>query len=482
MISASRACTATGGLVIRRHIAALRLSLMAADALTAMALFVGVSLFRFGDDWVPTWQRAGVNPFLGLAVWGAIWVLVLWLHGLYRLRAHWSDRAQAEDVFRATLLVAVFVFVALFAINLPGVSRLFLIVLFAAQLAVGVLSRLAIRHVFMTARARGLSRRNVLIAGIGPAAESFADRIERHRELGLRVIGHLSPVPAVDVEPRPRRPILGTLDEIEDVLHGRVVDEVAVCLPLDDWGLVEAITTICANEGKVVRIPSEGSVPHLLGASVEQFDGLTVQSLVYGPDRDLSLLLKRLIDLVGATVLVALLSPLLIGIALAIRIRDGSPVTFRQTRVGLHGRTFRVVKFRTMVRDAESQLDGLLEQNEIAGPAFKLTEDPRISRIGRVLRRTSLDELPQLWNVLRGDMSLVGPRPPLPSEVAGYDVWHRRRLSMKPGMTGLWQVSERRSPSFDRWVSIDLDYIDRWSLWLDFKIIARTLPAMLEGR
>jgi lipopolysaccharide/colanic/teichoic acid biosynthesis glycosyltransferase len=172
------------------------------------------------------------------------------------------------------------------------------------------------------------------------------------------------------------------------------------------------------------------------------------------------------------------------AIALWIRAVDGPGVFFRQPRIGLHGRLFKVAKFRTMVRDAEARLVELEEMNEIRGHAFKVTNDPRLSRTGRWLRRTSLDELPQLWNVLLGEMSLVGPRPPLPREVADYDVWHRRRLSMKPGITGLWQVSARREEDFDRWVEIDLDYIDRWSLWLDLKIMLRTIPAMVlhQGR
>ena len=201
-----------------------------------------------------------------------------------------------------------------------------------------------------------------------------------------------------------------------------------------------------------------------------------------GPDRALALLIKRLFDAAAALVALVLLGPLLIGVALAIRVREGGPVLFRQTRVGLHGRQFEVVKFRTMEIGAHDRLSELAEHNEISGPAFKVTNDPRITRIGRWLRRTSIDELPQLWNVLRGEMSLVGPRPPLPAEVAGYDLWHRRRLSMKPGITGLWQVRDRRDPDFDRWVASDLEYIDRWSLWLDLQILLRTIPAALEGR
>jgi lipopolysaccharide/colanic/teichoic acid biosynthesis glycosyltransferase len=190
------------------------------------------------------------------------------------------------------------------------------------------------------------------------------------------------------------------------------------------------------------------------------------------------------VDVVVAAGALLALSPLMAGIAVWIWRTDGRPVLFRQQRVGEHGRRFTLLKFRTMTRDAEERLAELAAINEIRGRAFKLTDDPRLTRSGRFLRRTSLDELPQLVNVLRGEMSLVGPRPPLPREVEGYDVWHRRRLSMKPGMTGLWQVSARREPDFDRWVNVDLEYIDRWSLWLDVKIMLRTVPAMIsqDGR
>jgi lipopolysaccharide/colanic/teichoic acid biosynthesis glycosyltransferase len=205
-------------------------------------------------------------------------------------------------------------------------------------------------------------------------------------------------------------------------------------------------------------------------------------SLVYGPDRIVSLVLKRLVDLALAAAALVVLSPVLVAIGAWIAAVDGTPVLFRQRRIGLHGRVFTVLKFRTMVPDAEARLADLLPHNELRGHVFKLSRDPRLTRTGRWLRRTSLDELPQLWNVLLGEMSIVGPRPPLPREVAGYDVWHRRRLSMKPGITGLWQVSARHEEDFDRWVELDLDYIDGWSLWLDLKIMLRTIPAMLQGR
>jgi exopolysaccharide biosynthesis polyprenyl glycosylphosphotransferase len=279
-----------------------------------------------------------------------------------------------------------------------------------------------------------------------------------------------------------KRPIVGNVDRLDDIFHSRVVDEVAICLPSTSLEWIEPIARLCEEEGKIVRIPLDGLPLSLPRGRVEVFDRGHVLSLAYGPDRVLSLTLKRAIDVVAAALALVLLAPLFLAVAFAILVRDGRPILFWQTRVGLHGRPFRVVKFRTMVPDAEARLAELEALNEIRGQAFKLTDDPRLTRTGRFLRKTSIDELPQLWNVVRGEMSLVGPRPPLEREVAGYDLWHRRRLSMTPGITGLWQVAGRRDDQFDRWVELDLAYIDRWSLWLDLKIVLRTVPAMLQGR
>jgi lipopolysaccharide/colanic/teichoic acid biosynthesis glycosyltransferase len=190
---------------------------------------------------------------------------------------------------------------------------------------------------------------------------------------------------------------------------------------------------------------------------------------------------KRGLDIVGASLGLVVLVPLFLLVALWIVLVDGSPVLFRQWRAGSHGRPFRVVKFRTMVPDAEDQLPLVEGLNEIRGPGFKITVDPRVTRTGRALRRMSIDELPQLWNVLKGEMSLVGPRPALPREVAEYAPWHHRRLETRPGITGLWQVSARSECDFDRWVEVDLAYLDNWSLLLDLKILLRTIPVVLAG-
>jgi exopolysaccharide biosynthesis polyprenyl glycosylphosphotransferase len=366
----------------------------------------------------------------------------------------------------------------LFWLKLPDVSRLYLVVLFPIQFGVALATRAALRVVFRSLRSRGLNRRFVLMIGAGPRGQAFARTLSAHRDLGLEIVGFLDDDPPAPLPPPWKH--LGKLEDIEAVLRERVIDEVVICLPFSQWSMVDAISQIAEDDGKIVRVPIDVIDRAFSTGKVEDLDGVPVFSLVSGPDRLVSLALKRLVDILGATVGLIVLSPVLAAIALAIVIREGPPVLFRQVRVGLHGRPFQVLKFRTMVADAEARYQDVVGLSDPR--AFKVTNDPRITKLGAFLRRTSLDELPQLWNVLRGEMSLVGPRPAPPREVGGYDLWHRRRLSMKPGITGLWQVTARSDEDFDNRAQLDLAYIDRWSLMLDVKIILRTIPAAFSGR
>jgi exopolysaccharide biosynthesis polyprenyl glycosylphosphotransferase len=466
--------------MVRRHTTALRASLMAADFLGAAVLFVALSIARYGPGWYDSWDHLGIDALVAAVAYGIAWTALVGVQGMYRVRARFALRTEAAALIRAGAALGVAMVFYLYAARVSDASRLLIGSLIVATVLMGFGSRAVLRSTLASLRTRGVMTNFVLVVGAGPLAEDFAERLEQAEELGLRVIGHLRAPGEKSVV---SRPVLGSMDDVEKVLHDRVVDEVAICLPVRAWNFVEPVTRVCASEGKIVRIPSEGG-PQVPGGFAEDFEGTTVVSLVYGPDRALSLLAKRVFDFVVAAAALVLASPVLLAVWLYVRRVEGSPVVFRQTRIGLHGRPFQLLKFRTMVRGAEEQLDELAQFNEVHGRAFKITNDPRLTRSGAFLRRTSLDELPQLWNVLRGEMSLVGPRPPLPDEVAGYDIWHRRRLSMKPGITGLWQVSARNNPDFDRWVERDLEYIDRWSLWLDVKIMARTVPAVvyLQGR
>jgi exopolysaccharide biosynthesis polyprenyl glycosylphosphotransferase len=468
--------------MIRRYAAALRMTLAAADIVLALCVVIAATNLRFGQTsgWPIDKYAAVSNPNLALAVFVGMWIAVLWMHGLYRGRARWTVRGDIATVLRAALIQLVLTLSLLYLFKLPDVSRLLLVVVFPCLAAAAIGIRIVVRQMLVLARDNGRNVRYMLVLGANARAKSFADLVESHAELGLVVIGHLKADPS-DSGVILDRPLLGMIEDLEQVLHSQIVDEVAICLPFAMEDLIEEAVYVCEQEGKVVRMPVAPVERALTTARLESIDGVGVYSLANGPDRAVSLLFKRLVDIAGSAVLLVVMSPLLAVLAIAIKRDSKGPVFFRQERVGLHGRSFDVVKFRSMCLGAEELLSDLQEHNEINGHAFKLANDPRITRVGRFLRRSSLDELPQLWNVLRGQMSLVGPRPPLPTEVANYDTWHRRRLSMKPGMTGLWQVGARRSHEFDHWVEQDLEYIDSWSLWLDFKIIARTVPAVLAG-
>ena len=469
--------------MIRRHATALRLLLAAIDAATAIGVLALAGVLRYGtlQPFDPLFFGLP-SPLVALVVYAAAWPLALWSQGLYRPRARLRASSELVDVGRATLIFAAGVLSLLFLFKLPDVSRQVLLAVFPTLATAALATRLVLRWLLWRLRERGRNTRFVVIIGTNAWAEAFADLVESHHTLGLRVIGHLDP--GAGDSGVVSRPILGGLVDIETILHTKVVDEVAICLPVSQWSRIDDIARLCEEEGKIVRIPMYLLEHTLATGRVEEFAGVPIYSIVSGPDRVVGMIAKRAVDIVGAAAGLIVTAPIALGIAIAIRRDSPGRVLFRQRRVGLHGRAFDVIKFRTMVEGAEEQLGDLIDRNEIRGHAFKMTNDPRITRVGGWLRRSSLDELPQLWNVLAGEMSLVGPRPPLPSEVEGYDIWHRRRLSMKPGITGLWQIGARQEADFDRWVQTDLEYIDRWSFWLDLKIMARTIPAVLnrEGR
>ena len=469
--------------MIRRHGRSLRWVLMLGDALVAMIVLVSVSAVRAADGsgW-PGILQVLPMPGLLITLYSLGWVALLGFHGVYQPRSHWTLRGEAFGVIRAALMFGLITFAALFLLEADAVSRGVVIAVLPIQAAVTIGARYLIRSFLHALRRRGRNLRQVLIVGTGPTALAFAERLEARWDLGFVVVGLAGsePVPAGTTWP-----VLGTVDDLPDILHSTVVDEVAICLPATDRQRVEAISALCFDQGKTIRLPLEIPAVALTTGHVEDLDGTPVVSIISGPDRGLALATKRLIDLAGATIGLVLLTPLFLIVGILIRREDGGPVLFTQPRAGLNGRPFQIVKFRTMTQDADARRAELRAFNEIEGNAsFKMTNDPRITSIGRLLRKTSIDELPQLWNVLRGEMSLVGPRPHPFDDVAGYDDWHRRRLSMKPGITGLWQIGGRTETNFDRWVEKDLEYIDRWSLWLDLRVIAETIPALLrtEGR
>ena len=261
-----------------------------------------------------------------------------------------------------------------------------------------------------------------------------------------------------------------------------MIDEIIFAVPKEELAGLEEIFLLCEEEGVKTRILLN-LFPHVI--SRMQLDWLEATPLLTfstTPDNEYLLFLKRTVDFLGALILLVLVSPLMFLVALLVKATSRGPMIFRQTRCGLGGRYFTLYKFRSMVEGAESKRSELEGLNELDGPVFKVSNDPRCTPLGRALRKLSIDELPQLVNILKGDMSFVGPRPPLPEEVAKYQRWQRRRLRMRPGLTCLWILEGRSNLNFERWMQLDLEYIDNWSVFLDLKILLKTIPIVLSTR
>jgi exopolysaccharide biosynthesis polyprenyl glycosylphosphotransferase len=347
-----------------------------------------------------------------------------------------------------------------------------------------ITARVAIRRLLWSLRLRGLNLRNILILGTNVRAIGLANKIEARPELGYRILGFVDDDWSGKEDfVRTGRRLCCTLENLSEYLRRNVIDEVAIYLPLGSfYEFTSHVVSLCEQHGILARFDSDMFNLKIARTRADDFEG-DPHIAVYSGSTDVwSLLAKRAIDIVASSAFLVVLSPLFIVSAVLIKFTSEGPIFFRQKRVGLNKRRFEIYKFRTMIPNAEQMLPELETLNEVSGPVFKIKNDPRMTPVGGFLRRASIDELPQLFNVLKGDMSLVGPRPLPVRDYEGFSQdWQRRRFSVRPGITCLWQVSGRSSLPFDRWMELDIEYLDRWSLWLDMKILARTIPAVLRG-
>lgn len=463
-----------------RHHRKAKLLFALADVVLAACAFAAAYQFR---HWLPL-ERNFALPFavkgMLLCACALLWPAIgYWLQVYERL-----DSAHPSKILRDSFQQSLFGVIGL--VLLQYVLRLDLSRGFIGMLAVFSWSFLCLFRLNAGTLVGWIRRefggeRFVLLVGLGARAQRLAESLDKSHAYGIRLIGYLADSCDEDLPGRIGDYAVFQPAMLPRLLESRVVDEVIFAVDQDRLASIEDMLLLCDEDGVRTRVAVD-FFPHVNSdVYLDRLDHAPLLTFAAAPHDEIRLFAKRIVDVMLAGAALVLLSPFLALVALLIRTTSPGPAIFRQTRCGLNGRRFVFYKFRSMVANADQMKESLSHLNE-KSIAFKIANDPRMTGVGRYLRRFSIDELPQLWNVLRGDMSLVGPRPAVPEEVERYQRWQRRRLRMRPGLTCLWALEGRDSLDFETWMRKDMEYIDNWSLALDWKIILRTIPRVLSGR
>jgi len=410
------------------------------------------------------------------------WAIVAFSLGLYRISIRKSGWEKVKIVLESSILLGLFLGFLSFALKLD-LSRplIALFMIYQAFLLSGVRLATTIRSRKKSRGHASVSRRNILILGNKARAREMGEVISKYSDWGLRILGYVETYPTSG--DGSNGDVLGSIRDLPKIIEDHVVDEIVfVGSSMKDFEHFDEVLEICREQGINTRVAADIFPAKISKVSMEFLESVPLITFSTTPDHALALLIKRAMDIVISLVLLIILLPFMAFFGLLIKLTSKGPMLYRQMRCGLYGRKFILYKFRSMKQGADDVLWEIRHLNEMDGPVFKMRNDPRVTPFGRFLRKSSIDELPQLWNVLRGEMSLVGPRAPLPEEVREYSRWQRRRLSVKPGITCLWQISGRNEIDFHEWMKLDLHYIDNWSLLLDIKILLRTFPVVLIGK
>ncbi len=409
------------------------------------------------------------------------WCFMLYFNGMYR-----SFRTgKVTEIIKIVLISSFFTLLGfgafVFLFKLGFVSRMFFAIFLAISSFFIFFEKMAIYFITHHVRKRGYNFRRLVVVGKGKRAANFIDKIKSHPEWGIKIIGTIDDQPGHGTNNIENVKVLGDLEDLPHILHNDAIDEVVFVVPRLRLNSIENSIYVCETEGVKATIAVDLFNAKIAKAHPTEIDNIPLLTFETTVAKEWQLFVKRAMDIIISGLSIIILSPLFLIIAILIKLTSSGPVLYKQERVCLNGRKFMLYKFRTMYKGAEKKLLELKILNEMDGPVFKIKKDPRITLIGRILRKFSIDEFPQLFNVFVGHMSLIGPRPPIPDEVEQYESWQRRRLSMRPGLTCLWQVSGRNKIDFDEWMRLDLQYLDNWSLWLDCKIMVKTIPVVLFG-
>ncbi len=408
-----------------------------------------------------------------------LWILILEQFNLGRIGRLKMYSILLIEYITTIIIGNVLLFASMVILDLDLISRLVLGIFAVINLIV-LFSYTVILGVFMKfIRRKGLNTRLILIIA-DEDSYYFIDRLIETKDWGYRIWAIMSDDAYIKAKYNKNYTILPYEHDLSDIIDTKAIDEVIYCKSIFDQNEIQRFIYSCAEVGVVFRMQSQLLNCVKMQSTLSFLNQMPFLTFRNTPDNYLALKVKSMIDFIISLFALIVLSPVMLAIAFLIKL-DGGPVFFLQKRMGLHGRRFVCYKFRTMVVNAERLQTNLMDKNEQDGPVFKIKNDPRVTKIGQFLRKTSLDELPQFFNVLKGDMAIVGPRPPIPAEVKKYKRWQTRRLSMKPGITCIWQVSGRNNIPFDQWMKLDMQYIDTWSLKLDLIILLKTIKVVFSG-
>lgn len=478
-----------GWILLYHNVQIMAYSLRIIDS--ASIAMVSLAAIRYGATTNPVSWQTTVIYCSGVAFFFAIISERLRIYRGWRTEEVWRELLTLWE----TLIYSTGLACLATEIYGTGLSGLVYLAALVASLFVLVATRVAMRATIRRLRRRGDDYRVWLIVGHNDRSAALAKTILANPHFGIRIddivdLADQNEGPSThrhEFETMPLSSIanerLRTTEAIRDIVRTRVIDEVVITLPVrSHYDRIREIVDICSEAGLSVKLkPDVLEMPGFF-TEFSSVGGIPLVTHYSGPSSYLSLVLKRLVDFVGAAAGLVFLTPIFLCLAMAVKLTSRGPILFFQTRVGMHGRRFRIIKFRTMVKEAPKIRAQIAEMNERDGTAFKMRNDPRVTSSGRWMRKYHLDELPQLWNVLVGDMSIVGPRPLPVQEAFGNEWWQRRRLTMPPGLTCYWQLADDPSMPFRQWMELDMAYIDRWSLWLDFKLIALTFATVARGR
>ena len=462
------------------------------DAIVMALCFIVVYVFAVRPE------HAGLSKFFFMRVsivnimtFGAL--VLLW-HALFSSMRVYGQTSLAGKcsysstevmrIMKASAVGSLTIVVMSMIANIKFVGAEFLLLFFVSVTSLTVLGRYVFREIFLRFLDDDDRLLRLLVVGANRRSLKLANQIRSSREMGYRIIGFADQsVKHVDDFDQSGYDVVSDLENLPQYLRSTPVDEVVITLPLrtryDD---IERVARLCDEQGITVGMLPDMIAFNPMFSGLQSFGDQTIMTVGPHGIKGVQAFIKRLLDVVASSALLVLLVPVFILIMAAIKLTSRGPVFFRQERLGLNKKRFKMLKFRSMVVDAEDRMAAIEGLNEAEGPVFKIEDDPRITKIGKFLRKSSLDELPQLFNVLRGEMSLVGPRPLTVRDYEGFsEDWHRRRFSIRPGITGLWQVSGRCDLPFDQWMQLDMQYIDQWSLALDIKVLLLTVPAVVSG-